>query len=222
MQHWLLEHSPIFFDFDGLLVDSESLHYRAYKKMIESHGGAFSWDFETFCSIAHKSATGLRLALTKEFPKILEENAWEDLYKEKQANYFTSIQDGNLTLMDGVNNVLQLVQEAEIPHAVVTNSTLEQVNLFKEKLPLLKSIPTWITRSDYTNPKPAPDAYQEALSRFSGSGNNPIGFEDSMRGVYSLRSAGIKPVLICASTHPQISELKGDIPLHFESFSKML
>ncbi len=81
--------------------------------------------------------------------------------------------------MPGVEELLKELIELKSKRAVVTNSTKEQIETIKELLPLLKSIPLWITREDYENPKPAPDGYLKAMEVLADSGDRVIGFEDS-------------------------------------------
>lgn len=219
--NWILEYSPIFFDFDGLLVNTEHLHYEAYRHMLEGRGCDFEWDFPTFASIAHKSATGLRLTIMDTYPE-LKEIPWDTLYEEKKQCYMELLRGGNLEMMPGAEEVLLSVQEAGIPNAVVTNSTSEQVRLIKSHLPILEKIPTWITREDYPNPKPSPDAYLKAIEALGGAKEKMLGFEDALRGIRALEGAHITPVLICPSDHPQMSEVEEDSLLYFPSFKELL
>ena len=203
---WILEYSPIFFDFDGLLVNTEHLHYKAYKTLLESYGISFPWDFAAFASVAHKSSTGLSTLITAHAPKLFEKLDWNAFYEQKKAAYVKLLEEGGLELMPGAKEVLDLVQKAHIPHAVVTNSTLKQITLIREQLPILKKIPHWITREDYANPKPAPDAYLKAIE-ILGASEKMLGFEDALRGIRALEGAAITPVLVCSSDHPQMAEV---------------
>ncbi|MCB1084551.1 MAG: HAD family phosphatase [Chlamydiia bacterium] len=203
---WILEHSPIFFDFDGLLVNTEHLHYAAYKRMMENHGASFPWDFEAFAAVAHKSSEGLRKMITEHAPKLIETATWETLYDEKKGEYAKLLDEGNLELMPGAQTILETVQIAQIPHAVVTNSTRTQTEKIAESIPLLKKIPHWITREDYDRPKPAPDAYLKAIEVL-GKSDRMLGFEDALRGIRALEGAAIMPVLICSPDHPQMEEV---------------
>ena len=219
--NWILEYSPIFFDFDGLLVDTEHLHYEAYRHMLEGRGFDFSWDFSTFISIAHKSAIGLRHHILETFPE-LEEVPWETLYEEKKQCYMELLREGNLEMMPGAEELLSAVQEAKIPHAVVTNSTSEQVKLIQKHLPALQKIPIWITREDYENPKPSSDAYHKAIATLGGPQEKMLGFEDALRGIRALEGAHITPVLVCPPDHPQMEEIEEDSLLFFPSFKDLL
>ena len=218
--HWVLKHSPIFFDVDGLLVDTDRLHFQADQTMLKKRNCSLPWDLTTFLSIAHKNATGLKAHILALFPE-LHSTDWDILYAEKKAVYMELVQKGALKMMPGAKRMLTLVSEENIPHAVVTNSTKSEIEAIQKHLPDLKTIPTWIVREDYQSPKPAPDAYLKALEVLGETAENCIGFEDSLRGVDSLIGAHIKPVLICLETHPQMSAIKNKEVKHFTSFEAL-
>lgn len=186
--------------------------------MLVSREIVLPWDFTLFISIAHNSSSGVRHYITKQCETTLKGISWEILYLEKQLAYLELIKTENLTLMPGAEDILALVQDANIPHAVVTNSNLKQIEIFLDKLPSLKQIPFWITREDYDKPKPAPDAYLKAIQVLGHGITKAIGFEDTVKGAQALQASGIKPVLICSSDHPQMKEISEEDLLHFESF----
>jgi HAD superfamily hydrolase (TIGR01509 family) len=213
---WILDYSPIFFDFDGLLVNTERLHYQAYERMMERNGVSFPWDFPTFAEVAHKSSHGLRELITSHAPTLVDTLSWEALYDQKKEEYAQLLEEDNLDLMPGAQTILENVQFAKIPHAVVTNSTRKQTEKIRGKIPLLNKIPHWITREDYQHPKPAPDAYLKAIEVLGKSGKM-LGFEDSLRGIRALQGASITPVLICPSDHPQMAEVPKDSLRYYPS-----
>jgi len=205
--HWIVKYSPIFFDFDGLLADTEPLHHKAYQILLNNHGFSLSWDLSYYTSLAHKSAVALRDAISEQFSQLLREHSWEELYEEKQKIYTTLVKKGGVKLMAGAAEVLKVVSAANIPHAVVTNSILQHVSIVRKQLPQLQKIKHWITREAYCNPKPAPDCYFKAME-VVGKSDNMLGFEDSLRGVQALSRASITPVLI-SSLLPSQLDLDG-------------
>jgi HAD superfamily hydrolase (TIGR01509 family) len=222
---WIEQFSLFLFDFDGLLVDSERLHFRAYVEMCGREGFLLPWTFSEFCTLAHYSATKLRDALYAELPDLSRAAPdWSVLYAKKREIYQTLIEQGDIALLPGVENLLATLQAKEYPRAVATNSTKSQVQTIRQNHPILDSIPLWITREDYAHPKPHPDAYLTAIEKMAGgsiSKSKMVGFEDSLRGVMALQGAAVPPILICPSFHPQLSEhsLKG-VP-HFDSFEEI-
>ncbi len=217
---WILDYSPIFFDFDGLLVNTEHLHFQAYQNMLEGHGVQFPWDFPSFAAVAHKSSEGLQKMITAHAPTLVQTHSWNTLYNEKKKEYAKLLETGSLDLMPGAQTVLEMVQMAEIPHAVVTNSTRKQTDTIREKIPILNKIPYWITREDYENPKPSPDAYLKAIE-ILGKSEKMLGFEDALRGIRALQGAAITPVLVCPTDHPQMKEIPKDSLKYYPSLTAL-
>lgn len=178
------------FDLDGLLVDSEPMHFIAFTNTAKNFGYDVPWDFRTYCHKAHTESLGLKKAFLELFPQA--EGVWSDLYHTVKLNFAKLIEISPLELMPGVNELLDLIIAHNKKLAVVTNSSTPMVLAIIAKQPLLKKIPLWITREDYVNAKPSPDGYLKALAQWNLSPTQVCGFEDSPRGVKSLKAAGIK------------------------------
>jgi beta-phosphoglucomutase len=218
---WIKNYQLFLFDFDGLLVNTEELHFAAYITMCQRRGFKLAWSLEQFFSAAHFDAHGLKNAIYEEFPELYkQEPKWEVLYAEKKQAYMQLLESGKLSLMPGVSRLLKELDQEKILRCVVTNSTKEQVGRIQELLPELRSIPHWITRENYTHPKPDPECYRFAVKSYAKPGDRIIGFEDSFRGFQALSGADVKAVLIAPTEHPQMKTLPKDI-LYFNSFDKI-
>lgn len=186
-------------DLDGVLVRTEELHHEAYRRMCAERGQALGWSFERYCLAAHYGRDRLRDELARELPALFaREPRWEVLYAEKSAIYLDLLGAGGAELMPGADELLRRLAERGAPRAIVTNSTAEQAALLRRHLPLLESIPEWVTRQDYRSAKPAPDAYVEAVRRLGVPAGRCLGLEDTPRGVEALSRAGVRAVLVTA------------------------
>jgi HAD superfamily hydrolase (TIGR01509 family) len=218
---WIQGFDLFLFDFDGLLVNTEELHCAAYRQMCHRRGYNLDWTLFQFFQVAHFDSTGLKNAIYQKFPELeKQEPRWEVLYAEKKQCYQELLEKGDLTLMPGVAELLRALEQAEKRRCVVTNSTKLQVDLIKEKIPLLQTIPVWFTREDYQQPKPHPECYLKAISQLGRPGDKVIGFEDSTRGFQALCDAGVPfPLLIGPPDHPQMEKFKGT---YFPSFHSIV
>lgn len=217
MFRWINAFQLFLFDFDGLLVNTEHLHYQAYINMLRIHGYDLDWSFGAFCEKAHLNAEALKEALYAKFPDL--DRNWDLLYKEKKEHYLELISSGKVALMPGVEPLLQALEEAKIRRCVVTNSPLEQIALIRSKIKALQTIPKWITRENYLSPKPHPESYLRAIELYGEKGDKIIGFEDSLRGIEALKNTPALPVLICPSHHPLLEMATEGGVLHFPSFT---
>lgn len=219
MHPLLNSYDLIVFDFDGLLVNTEHLHFRAYKEMLEGRGCHFTISFIDFASHAHVSSSALKEWILKTYPH-LHSIEWSVLYEEKQALYQKLLEAGGLGLMPGVEKLLTLLKGRRM--CVATNSRAQQIALVKKHLPILNLIPIFVTREDYTHAKPAPDAYLKALEVCGKPGDRIVGFEDTLRGIKALIGAQIDPVLICDEHHPQCKDPLVKKLTYFRSFEDLL
>ena len=194
---WIDEYDLFLFDFDGLLVHTEPLHFKAYQKMCSDRGFILPWDFSSYCAIAHAGSENLRLEIYKLFPLLYQqEPSWTVLYQEKKKAILSILEEGGLQLLPGVEEMLYLLETHQKRRCVVTHSLSELTNAIKEQIPALQTIPYWVTREDYKNPKPSPDSYLEAVRRYGQAGDRVIGFEDTVRGWKSLKAASIRGVVV--------------------------
>lgn len=217
---WIEKFDLFLLDFDGLLVDTEKLHYQAYQRACARYGCNLVWDLSEHLSYAHKSSAVLREALYRAFPQLLQVD-WDTFYQEKKKAYLELLRCEPPRLLTGVERFLNALSLARKKRCVVTHSPREQVELIQHTLPLLKTIPLWVTREDYEAPKPAPDGYLKAIDLLADPGDRIIGFEDSLRGFSALQQTRALPVLICEQAHPQLQNLDASRIHHYTSFSKI-
>lgn len=217
---WIHHYQLFLFDFDGLLVNTEEIHYMAYQRMCAQRGVKLDWGFENYCKIAHYSSEGLREKLFALYPELAAQGAsWEQLYAEKKAAIVSLLNEGAVQLMPGVEKLLLALQEAGISRCVVTHSPIELIDAVRRKHAIFDSIPVWITREQYTKPKPDSECYLEAIRKLASPADHVIGFEDTPRGITALLGTRAKPVLICETNYPEIPEYESLGVVHYKSFT---
>ncbi|MBA3722501.1 MAG: HAD family phosphatase [Parachlamydiaceae bacterium] len=220
--NWIKRYQLFLFDFDGLLVNTEELHYQAYIKMCSDRGYHLPWNFHRYSEAAHHSATGLREQIYAEFPELhSEESNWDILYEEKKKAFLNYLQSGATQLMPGVTELLKALEEANIKRCVVTHSALPLIQTIRAQNAILDTIPNWITREDYSHPKPDPECYQIAINRFANENDQIIGFEDSPRGLNALLGTRAIPVLVCPPDYPYLNQVRKPHIKYFPSFTSI-
>lgn len=196
---WISEFQLFLFDLDGLLVNTEELHFGAYKRMLQQRGYTLGWDFPKYFKIAQQDAEAPKRHIYAEFPTLQQsEPDWSVLYAEKKQAYLDLLESEAAPLMPGVQQLLEALEQRAVKRAVVTHSGKSLVDALCKKNPTLRTIPNWITREDYRLPKPAPDGYLKAIGDFAEAGDRVIGFEDSSRGLRSLMATPATPILVNA------------------------
>jgi dTDP-4-dehydrorhamnose reductase len=173
-----LHHPPIFknpsnvfllLDLDGTLIDTEGLHFHAYKGAFAKWG--YTFDEDDFQKLIHHGVypNHHNLAEIREV-------------KNKNLRSF----HGEIQWISQADVFLKKLLAAEVNFAIVTNTGKENVEFFKQKLPLLAQVKNWITREDTPLGKPHSQPYEEAKNRFWKEGQTIIGFENTLIGLRSL------------------------------------
>lgn len=216
---WIHNYQLFLFDFDGLLVNTEEIHYLAYKRMCANRGINLHWDFDYYCRLAHYSAEGLRDQIYLQFPDLVaQEPSWQVLYAEKKEAILRLLNEGAVHPMPGVEKLLTALQAADIPRCVVTHSPEELIEVVRKKNPILNTIPYWLTREGYSHPKPHPECYLKAIEKWAKPSDNIIGFEDTPRGLTALMETRAAPVIICQTNYPEIPAFISAGAKHYKSF----
>lgn len=191
--------------------------------MCSARGFHLDWDFNRYCQAAHYEATALRDQIYAHLPKLkLQEPDWDVLYAEKREAILELLNQGIVHLMPGVAELLEALRKAKIKRCVVTHSPDTLIHAIRKQNPLLDTIPNWITRENYTHPKPDPECYLTAINRFALPEDHIIGFEDTPRGLQALLRTRAKAFLICQANYPEIPSFIQKGVQHYRSISDII
>lgn len=165
------------FDLDGTLVDSDRLHYIAYRDACQNIGITLNW--ESY-EIATHTGTLDELLLQLGVTDI-------DQLKKQKHLVFSSIP--HMCFMPGAEAYLSKLLSMNQNLVVVTNTSSACVEIIKHRLPLLANVTQWITRGDYDAPKPAQDCYKLAMERYYRGEPFKLGYENTVAGVKAIKNS---------------------------------
>lgn len=180
----------IFFDLDGVVIDSEKLHLRALGLTLEKNGILFQ----------HTILDGFVGRSDKSFFRYVHENIdnridIEDFLKQKDVLFEGLLTE--LQFVEGFTDFMRVVKDANIQTALVTSSSLQTVHKGDRLLHFLQSFDIVITEDDTTKHKPHPDPYLLALERSGADKEATIIVEDSINGIIAGKAAGC---IVCGVT----------------------
>ncbi len=181
------------FDMDGVLIDSEPLHARAWSEVLPPLGVPCDEDwFRPWIGVPD----------TQLVAHLLEAHALpvtrEALLEGKRQQY-RRILRANLRAFSGVAE--GLARLADLPCAVATSSSREDATLALGTLGLVEHFKTLVCWEDVTEHKPAPAPYLLAARRLGIAPEHCVAVEDSPAGVASAKAAGYY-VLGLTTSHP--------------------
>jgi len=182
------------FDMDGVLVDSNPLHRRAWEAFNRFHG------IETTPEM-HQRMYGKRNdEIVRDFfgealsdAEVFEHGrAKETLYRELASKQIEDM------LVPGVREFLRKYHY--VPKAVATNAEPNNVSFFLDGLRLGASFDAVVDGDQVKRPKPYPDIYLRAAELVGEPPEACLVFEDSHSGVAAGVAAGMK-VIGLTTTH---------------------
>ena len=179
----------IFWDNDGVLVDTEKLYYRANKAIFSNIGIILTEEMyiENFLNRSHGT---WHLALGKG----LKDDEINQLRKERNKLYAELIK-AEMKVINGAEETLKELY-GKFLMGIVTSSRRDHFEIIHSRTNLLKYFDFTLTSDDFRFPKPDPEPYLKALETSGLKSEECIVVEDSHRGLVSALKAGLKCYII--------------------------
>jgi beta-phosphoglucomutase len=180
----------VLFDFDGVLADSEPVHFACWREILRRFGLELSReDYDRHCiGVSDREMIRTLVALGGR-PDLFDDVY--ALYPEKKALF----RERMLAAPPVDEETLDLLRSLDRwKLAVVTSSGRTEVEPILERLGVLPRFAAAVYGSDVARLKPAPDPYLEAAARLGI--RSAIVVEDSAAGRESGRAAGFEVIEI--------------------------
>lgn len=171
----------LFWDNDGVLVDTEGLYYQASRDALALVG--FDLTMADFSRISLASGRSVFELATS------DRRLMDDLRQWRNRRYSELLAEQDL-LMPKVRETLSVLTAGR-KMAIVTSSRrdhFEQIHAATKLLHLFEFI---LCREDYGEAKPDPEPYLLALQRSGREAGNCLVLEDSARGLAAAKAAGL-------------------------------
>ena len=177
----------IFWDNDGVLVDTEGLFFRANQETLSKAGLSLRWEQFEEISLT-KGGSVLQLAAKP------GTDAFYKLRQDRDARYAELIAREPLVI-DGVREVLDQFYGKYVM-GIVTSSGQEHFEIIHRQSQLLPYFRFVLTMKDCKNFKPHPEPYLRALELSGFEAAQCLVIEDSPRGLAAAVNAGIRCIVI--------------------------
>lgn len=179
----------IFWDNDGVLVDTERLYYLATQRMLATVGIHLSKELFVEFSLVHGKGAW---HLAEE--KGVTPDHIDRLRNERNVIYGKMLQEEDI-IIDGARDALETLSRRYLM-GIVTSSRPEHFEIIHRRTGFLKYFQFTITRDEYTHSKPDPEPYLLALERSGHSAKECLVIEDSERGLIAANKAGLRCIVI--------------------------
>ena len=182
--------STIFFDNDGVLVDTEHVFFEANRRMLARLGLELTTTLFAEYSLT-RGVTPLEMAFER---GVLKRESFPALLRDRDDEYERLLRDNDATI-DGVADTLAVLAD-NYRIGVVTSSQRRHFDVIHDRTGLSGWFEFVLTREDYARSKPHPDPYARALEVCGVSADQGVAVEDSPRGVRAAVAAGLPCVAI--------------------------
>lgn len=179
----------IFWDNDGVLVDTEKYYFEATRHVLGYEGIDLAQ--ELYVNFLLKQSVGAWHLLD---PGKYSEEAIAALRKKRDELYHELLLSRDI-LIEGVENVLSHLSR-KYKMAIVTSSKPAHFQAIHSRTGLLRFFEFVVTADDYTQFKPNPEPYLVAMKRMGVRPDDAIAVEDSPRGLVAATSAGLDCIII--------------------------
>ena len=187
----------VIFDMDGLMLDTEKLYTRFWKKAAEYYG--FEMTDEHILGIRSMAA---KFACTR-LKEILGDSFDYYAVREKRRELMDEyIAAHGVEKKQGLDNLLKELSQRSIKLAVATATNRERTEKYLRQTKVIDYFDVIVTGDMIQNGKPAPDIYQTAAKALGLDCTDCIALEDSPNGILSAYRAGCKPVMIPDLSQP--------------------
>jgi HAD superfamily hydrolase (TIGR01509 family) len=181
----------VVFDFDGLIIDTETPEYESFQEMYRDHGTELTMDLWGKCIGTDGSAFEPYAHLEQLLGKPIEREAVRKLRRERYKERMREVQP-----RPGVIDYLEEANRLGLHIGLASSSTREWVTGYLRQYQLIDYFKCIRTRDDVEKVKPDPALYLKALNDLGVQPAEVIAFEDSPNGCLAAKSAGLHCVIV--------------------------
>ncbi|HLR37378.1 MAG TPA: HAD family phosphatase [Chitinophagaceae bacterium] len=175
------------FDMDGVIVNTEPLHRKAYFRMFDY----FDLDVseKLYNSFAGKATLEICREIVNHFELDLNP---QDLVDRKRENFkYLFDRDPEFDLIPGVLELIKNYYKNGIKMVLASSASMQSINWMFERFDLEKYFITKISGADLKASKPHPEIFELAAEKVGEARENCIVIEDATNGIKAAHAAGI-------------------------------
>ena len=201
----------VIFDFDGVICDSELLHYKALNAVFNRYGIDIPKEVHWDKYLGYSDLENIQ-AVNRDYHMGLSDEQVQQLIAEKKT-IFDELVVKEPIVIDGVTAFIQMLVDHNICRAVCSGALRSDIDLMLAESGFADAFEVIVSADDVEHGKPDPEGYLLALNRLNQSSSARIKpsecivIEDSHWGLEAAAAAGMKPIAV-TNTYPR-QELDG-------------
>jgi beta-phosphoglucomutase len=190
----------VVFDFDGVLVNSEPLHFRALRDALLPEDIVIDEEVYAREYLAQDDRGAIRLALEQR-GQACDLRRLAEIQARKQRLFEALLPQ--VPFFPGVPELVRALAR-EVPLAIASGALSSEIDRLLEAGGLRDAFSAVVGADQVSQAKPHPEPYVTAMARIAKRapqlrGEECLAFEDSMPGIAAARAAGMKVVAVTNS-----------------------
>ena len=196
----------VIFDFNGIIVDDEPIHFTLFQRVFAEEGIVLNEAvyYQRYLGFDDRGAF---LAAFRDHDRTLGAAKLQELIARKAAYYQEAIRN-HVAIFPGVKPLVQELSRT-IPLAVASGALRQEIETILQTAGLLNHFRAIVSAEDVQQGKPEPEIFINALAALNAARGDAaaiapsdcIVIEDSKEGVRGARRAGMK-CLAVTNSHP--------------------
>lgn len=198
----------VIFDFDGVIVDTEPLHYKAFQLVLEPLGLGFLWPeyIDKYIGFDDRDAFSAAFLSRK---KVINEIELHRLVQQKALVFQDVIKDGVMAY-PGVVELVKDLYSKHIPIAISSGALKSDIEPILKQLGLSDYFKVIVTADDVAKSKPDPESYRLAFTKLKSyfakmefKQSETLAVEDTPAGITAAKGAGLQTLGVTNSYPPE-------------------
>jgi HAD superfamily hydrolase (TIGR01509 family) len=196
----------VIFDFDGIIVDTEPIHFQAFQNILQPLGLGYSWEEYLEKYIGFDDRDAFRESFTSA-GKILDDEMLCNLINHK-AEFFEKIVRQGVQPYPGVLELVKALS-GNLPLGLCSGALRRDIEPILEQFGWQHTFDAIVTADDVKASKPDPESYLLSLQRLTEVFHSMtilphecIAIEDTPAGIESALTAGLA-VLAVSNSHSE-------------------
>ncbi len=194
----------VIFDFDGILVDTEPMHHRAFTEVLDPLGMAFSWKEYVDVYMGFDDRDAFREAFRAKGID-LDEADLRNLVAAKSRAFLNGIRNG-VTAYPGAVPLIESLHASGRPLALCSGALRSDIDPILARLGVAGWFDVILSADDVRKSKPDPESYALAFAklweRYDMLLTVPemsVAVEDTPAGIRSAKGAGLRVLAVTNS-----------------------
>jgi HAD superfamily hydrolase (TIGR01509 family) len=190
----------VIFDFDGVVADSELLHYKALNQAFATQGLEIPKEIHWQKYLGYTDLENI-MAVNKDYRMNWTQADIRQLSELKAAN-FHALAHTEAPILDGVEPFVRMLKKTELPLAICSGAIKADIQLMLRHSGFADAFDIIVSAEDVHKGKPDPQGYLLALKKLNEKtsrkiiANECVVIEDSHWGLQAAAAAGMRRLAV--------------------------